>query len=366
MKRYLRPLTLALACLLLAAAGYAAASGDSLISLSYLQKTFFPQAVQAGEKAGNELLQDTYNKAKADLDAAHTGSGDTGSYSDTLQSRTWSDGQIITMKTGAGFLMLEGSATVIHTGAVVDITAGEEVASGAALAQNHRYLVWENTDAAVTVRSGEAVLGVQGGYSLTPGKNKHTPFYDVRQADWYYEPVGYVYERGLFSGMSAHQFSPGLTMNRAMLMSVLHRLAGAPEVTGGPVFTDVPDGRWYAQAVRWGAAQGITSGAGAGTFNHPGAGRGDDVQLRRQVHGPERWVGSGPVPFPGPGPGERVGQDGHELGGGERHHQRSEKRRRAHLGAQAQRHPGRDGHHAPGLLRENFIAERHPFPSEAI
>ncbi|MCI9170468.1 MAG: S-layer homology domain-containing protein [Lawsonibacter sp.] len=270
MKRYLRPLTLALACLLLAAAGYAAASGDSLISLSYLQKTFFPQAVQAGEKAGNELLQDTYNKAKADLDAAHTGSGDTGSYSDTLQSRTWSDGQIITMKTGAGFLMLEGSATVIHTGAVVDITAGEEVASGAALAQNHRYLVGENTDAAVTVRSGEAVLGVQGGYSLTPGKNKHTPFYDVRQADWYYEPVGYVYERGLFSGMSAHQFSPGLTMNRAMLMSVLHRLAGAPEVTGGPVFTDVPDGRWYAQAVRWGAAQGITSGAGAGTFNPGG------------------------------------------------------------------------------------------------
>ena len=270
MKRYLRPLTLALACLLLAAAGYAAASGDSLISLSYLQKTFFPQAVQAGEKAGNELLQDTYNKAKADLDAAHTGSGDTGSYSDTLQSRTWSDGQIITMKTGAGFLMLEGSATVIHTGAVVDITAGEEVASGAALAQNHRYLVGENTDAAVTVRSGEAVLGVQGGYYLTPGKNKHTPFYDVRQADWYYEPVGYVYERGLFSGMSAHQFSPGLTMNRAMLMSVLHRLAGAPEVTGGPVFTDVPDGRWYAQAVRWGAAQGITSGAGAGTFNPGG------------------------------------------------------------------------------------------------
>lgn len=270
MKRYLRPPALALACLLLAAAGYAAASGDSLISLSYLQKTFFPQAVQAGEKAGNELLQETYDRAKAGLDAAHTGSGGTGSYSDTLQSRTWTDGQIITLKTGAGFLMLEGSATVVHTGAVVDVTAGEEVASGAALVQNHRYLVGEDTDAAVTVRSGEAVLGVQGGYALTPGKDKHTPFYDVRQADWYYEPVGYVYERGLFSGMSAHQFSPGLTMNRAMLMSVLHRLAGAPEVTDGPVFTDVPDGRWYAQAVRWGAAQGITSGTGAGVFNPGG------------------------------------------------------------------------------------------------
>lgn len=268
MRRYLRPLGLILACLLLAAAGYAAASGDSLISLSYLQKTFFPQAVQAGEKAGNELLQETYDKAKAGLGAG--GSGEAGSYSDTLQSRAWTDGQIITLKTGAGFLMLEGAATVVHTGAVVDVTAGEEVASGTALVQNHRYLVGENTDAAVTVRSGEAALGVQGRYALTPGKDKHTPFYDVRQVDWYYEPVNYVYERGLFSGMSAHQFSPGLTMNRAMLMSVLHRLAGAPEVTGGPTFTDVPDGRWYTQAVRWGAAQGITSGAGAGTFNPGG------------------------------------------------------------------------------------------------
>lgn len=270
MRRYLRPLALVLVCLLLAAGGYAAAAGDSLISLSYLQKTFFPQAVRAGEEAGNELLQDTYDRAKSGLDAVNAGGAGGGSYSDTLQSRTWTDGQIITLKTGAGFLMLEGSATVVHTGAVVDVTAGTEVASGSALTQNHRYLVGENTQAAVTVRSGEAALGVQGGYTLTPGKDKHTPFYDVRQGDWYYEPVGYVYERGLFSGMSAHQFSPGLTMNRAMLMSVLHRLAGAPEVTGGPVFTDVPNDRWYAQAVRWGAAQGITSGTGADTFSPGG------------------------------------------------------------------------------------------------
>lgn len=268
MRRHLRPVILVLACLLLAAAGYAAVSGDSLISLSYLQKTFFPRAVQAGEQAGDRLLQDAYDRAAASLDAGGSGGG--GSYSDTLQRREWTDGQSITLKTGAGFLMLDGAATVVHTGAVVDVTDGTEVASGAALVQNHRYIVGENTDAAVTVRSGEAALGVQGSYTLTPGKEKHTPFYDVRQGDWYYEPVAYVYERGLFSGMSAHQFSPGLTMNRAMLMSVLHRLAGAPEVTGGPSFTDVPDDRWYAKAVRWGAAQGITSGAGAGTFNPGG------------------------------------------------------------------------------------------------
>lgn len=271
MRRFLRPLGLVLSCLLLVVVGYAAVSGDSLISLSYLQKTFFPQAVQTGEKAGNELLQDTYEKAKSSLDAAQVGSGAAGSSSDTLQRRTWTDGQTIHLTTGAGFLMLDGSAAVTHNGVVVDVTAGEETTSGAVLVKNHRYLVGEGTTAAVEIRSGEAALGVQGSYSLTPGKEKHTPFYDVRQVDWYYAPVNYVYEHGLFSGMSTHQFAPGLTMNRAMLMAVLHRLAGSPEAVNAPSFSDVPDGRWYTEAVRWGASQGITSGAGGGTFRPSGA-----------------------------------------------------------------------------------------------
>lgn len=272
MKNFLRPLGLALAFLMLTAGAYAVASGDSVVSLSYLQNTFFPKAVQAGEEAGNQALQKTYDSAKAQLDAVHGGAGEGGTdpSSDTLQRRTWTDGQIISLSTGAGFLMLDGSATVVHTGAVIDITAGAEVSSGSALAQNHRYVVGENTDAAVTIRSGEAALGVQGGYSLTPGKGQHTPFYDVSQTDWFYAPVGYAYEKGLFSGMDANHFSPGSPMNRAMLMSVLHRLAGSPGVTAQVSFTDVPAGSWYAQAVVWGAAQGITSGKGGGLFDPDG------------------------------------------------------------------------------------------------
>ena len=269
MKKYLRPLGLALAFCLLTAGAYAAASGDSLISLSYLRESFFPKAVQAGEEAGNKLLQQTYDDALATLDAGE-GAGAAGSYSDTLQRREWPDGQIVTLPTGAGFLMLDGSATVVHTGAVIDVTAGTEVSSGSALAQNHRYVVGENTDAAVTIRSGEAALGVQGGYSLTPGKGQHTPFYDVSQTDWFYTPVGYAYEKGLFSGMDANHFSPGSPMNRAMLMSVLHRLAGSPGTIAQVSFTDVPAGSWYAQAVVWGAAQGITSGKGGGLFDPDG------------------------------------------------------------------------------------------------
>lgn len=273
MKKILRSLGLVLAFMLLTAGVYAAASGDSLISLSYLNNTFFPNAVKAGEETSDKLLNKALDDALAQLGTAGQapgGGGGTGLSSDTLQRREWSDGQIITLSTGGVFALLDGSATLVHTGVVVDVTDGTEASSGGKLTLNHRYLVGENTDAAVTIRSGEALLGVQGAYTLSAGKEKHTPFYDVRQGDWYYEPVSFVYERGLFSGMSTHQFAPGLTMNRAMLMSVLHRLAGAPEAVNAPSFTDVPDGRWYTQAVRWGAAQGITSGAGAGTFNPGG------------------------------------------------------------------------------------------------
>lgn len=272
MKKYLRPLGLGLAFVLLTAGVYAAASGDSLISLSYLQKTFFPQAVQAGQAAADKALQDVYDKGKAQLDAAAGGAaGETGGlYSDTLQERAWSDGQTLSLPTGSSFLLLDGSAAVTHSGAVIDVTTGTEAASGARLQANHRYLVGEDTTASVAIRSGEALLGLQGSYTLTAGKGQHTPFYDVSQTDWFYAQVGYAYEHGLFSGMDAHHFSPQLTMNRAMLMSVLHRLAGAPTAADGPSFDDVPAGQWYTQAVTWGAAQGITSGVGPATFNPNG------------------------------------------------------------------------------------------------
>lgn len=270
MKKKLRPLGLAIAFVLLTMGAYAAVSADSLVSLSYLRDTFFPKAVQTGEEAGDKLLQKTYDDALIKLGTASAGGGQAGSYSETLSRREWPDGEIITLSTGAGLLLLDGSATLVHTGVVIDVTAGAEVPSGTALVQNHRYLAGENTDAAVTVRSGQAAIGVQGSYVVTEGKSQHTPFYDVKQTDWFYAPVGYAYEKGLFSGMDANHFSPGSPMNRAMLMSVLHRLAGSPTSISQIAFNDVPGNSWYAQAVLWGASQGITSGTGNGNFNPDG------------------------------------------------------------------------------------------------
>ncbi len=211
MKKILRPLALAVAFVLLAAGSYAAVSRDGPVSLSYLLETFMPQAFRAGTDAAYGALEDTYDTAKSTLDQVHdqVSSGESvtsGQYSSTLQRREWYDSQRISLGTGSGALLLEGYAVVTHNGAVVDVTAGTEVASGAALSANHRYLVGEDTTATITIQSGYAAMGVQGNYTVDGGNKAAAPFLDVKQGDWYYAPVNYVYEKKLFSGMSEHTF----------------------------------------------------------------------------------------------------------------------------------------------------------------
>ena len=283
MKKILRPLALAVAFVLLAAGSYAAVSGDGPVSLSYLLETFMPQAFRDGTDAAYGALEDTYDTAKSTLDQVHdqVSSGESvtsGQYSSTLQRREWYDSQRISLGTGSGALLLEGYAVVTHNGAVVDVTAGTEVASGAALSANHRYLVGEDTTANLTVISGAARLGLQGSYTFTAGDGSPNPFYDVCRTDWYYEPVNYVYTNGLFSGMDEHTFGPGQVMTRAMVMTVLYQMAGAPaeELQAADVtFSDVPETAWYAPYVKWGAAQGITAGTSQTTFS-------PDQQVTRQ------------------------------------------------------------------------------------
>ena len=88
------------------------------------------------------------------------------------------------------------------------------------------------------------------------------PFTDVDQEDWYAEAVGYVYARGLMSGTGADTFGPGAAASRAMMVTSLWRMAGSPVVNYAMRFADVPQGRWYSEAVRWAASEGIAAGCG--------------------------------------------------------------------------------------------------------
>lgn len=86
------------------------------------------------------------------------------------------------------------------------------------------------------------------------------PFNDVKVRDWYYEAIKFVYEAGLMNGVDNDTFAPNATANRAMLVTVLYRLAGEPEVTAGAAFSDVIAGSYYENAISWAAANDIVTG----------------------------------------------------------------------------------------------------------
>lgn len=91
------------------------------------------------------------------------------------------------------------------------------------------------------------------------------PFGDVKEGDWYWNAVRYVYENGLMVGTSASAFGPNQEVSRGMVVTILYRMAGSPDA-GVPNFTDVPAGQYYTSAVAWAAANGVVSGYGDGRF----------------------------------------------------------------------------------------------------
>ncbi len=84
-------------------------------------------------------------------------------------------------------------------------------------------------------------------------------FPDVKKDDWHYESVKYVYENNLMQGTESG-FEPESKMTRAMLVTVLCRMANPENSDSKHDFKDVPQGQWYSDAVLWAAANGIVSG----------------------------------------------------------------------------------------------------------
>lgn len=85
-------------------------------------------------------------------------------------------------------------------------------------------------------------------------------FTDVSENAWYYEWVMRAAELNLFGGVSATEFAPESPMTRAMIATVLYRMAGSPAVSTRAPFTDVPADQWYSDAIAWAYACGIVNG----------------------------------------------------------------------------------------------------------
>ena len=91
-------------------------------------------------------------------------------------------------------------------------------------------------------------------------------FYDVPNDAYYYEAVKWAAENGITGGVGNSLFAPNQPCTRAQIVTFLWRAAGSPVVNYLMLFTDVDEGAYYAEAVRWAASTGIVTGLTETTF----------------------------------------------------------------------------------------------------
>ncbi|MDR0671482.1 MAG: InlB B-repeat-containing protein, partial [Oscillospiraceae bacterium] len=92
-----------------------------------------------------------------------------------------------------------------------------------------------------------------------------TPFADVG-GHWGYEDIEYAYKAGWMNGTSANKFSPDISTERGMIVTVLWRIEGSPAPEAAAPFDDVETGAYYAQAVAWAAEHDVVNGVGGDLF----------------------------------------------------------------------------------------------------
>ena len=93
-------------------------------------------------------------------------------------------------------------------------------------------------------------------------------FTDVTERDYYYDAVLWAVENGVTNGTSAATFSPDANVSRAQMVTFLWRAAGSPEPQSSVnPFTDVSSSAYYYDAVLWAVENGITNGTSATTFS---------------------------------------------------------------------------------------------------
>ena len=91
-------------------------------------------------------------------------------------------------------------------------------------------------------------------------------FYDVPNDAYYYEAIKWAAENGVTGGVGNSLFAPNQPCTRAQIVTFLWRAAGSPVVNYLMPFTDVDEGAYYAEAVRWAASTGIVTGLTETTF----------------------------------------------------------------------------------------------------
>lgn len=99
--------------------------------------------------------------------------------------------------------------------------------------------------------------------TTTPPAPTAVDFSDVASDAYYADAVKWAVEKGVTNGMGNNRFQPDTICSRAQMVTFLYRAAGSPDVALSSQFKDVPANEYYAKAVAWAVANGITNGKGA-------------------------------------------------------------------------------------------------------
>ena len=201
----------------------------------------------------------------------YTVNGKQGTISHDFDSLTEDSLSSYTATIKSGAIMQDNGASTSATA-----FAGEALEILAYVPDGYTFVKWQSdadnnifADAQspnTTVHMPASNVSISAVLKSTSSSVSGLPFKDVKTADWFYNDVKYVYEKGMMAGTAADVFAPNATTTRAMIVTILYRLEGSPAVTGTSAFVDVPAGQWYTDAVNWAAANQIVNGTSATTF----------------------------------------------------------------------------------------------------
>ena len=123
----------------------------------------------------------------------------------------------------------------------------------------------DNGDGTYTFTMPDGPVDVKATFTEDSGATPPAPsdkekFVDVAKDAWYHDPVYWALDKGVTNGTDDTHFSPDMPCTRGQMVTFLWRAAGEPVVNYAMPFTDLEDGAYYTEAIRWAASEGITNG----------------------------------------------------------------------------------------------------------
>lgn len=92
------------------------------------------------------------------------------------------------------------------------------------------------------------------------------PYYDVSARYWGRGIVQTMYDNEYMVGVNCVTFGPDIRVTRAQFVQILYNMNDKPETAYSTQFRDVPDGKWYTDAVMWAYENDVVAGYNNGCF----------------------------------------------------------------------------------------------------